>query len=209
MKRFEAVLSSFVRNDKKIIDTLTKLAEANRNAAKLFVDSVIKNKTNVNGLLILYLMDSIIKNAGGNYVAIFSAFVICTFKEVFEVVDVETKKKMFLLRVTWENVFPETILATLDETILQIDRNWPALKKQHTEFKVEKSTVHVKVRTYSHSDLTAVFQCLFVSSKASVDVIPKLGQSDRKGKAEDEVVVADLFDDVRDLLLDEEQVCIT
>ncbi|KAJ6647961.1 NOF-FB transposable element [Pseudolycoriella hygida] len=133
LKQFEVGLSSLIANDKKIFDVLTKLAGANLKIASQIADIIIKNKYSVDGLLILYLVDSITKNVGQAYIAVFSTFLVSIFKKTFiQLDDIKKKEKMFSLRYYWNNVFPEPLLTSLDVVIHQIDRNWPILNERES-----------------------------------------------------------------------------
>ncbi|KAJ6642656.1 Pre-mRNA cleavage complex 2 protein Pcf11, partial [Pseudolycoriella hygida] len=122
LKQFEVGLSSLITNDKKILDVLTKLAGANLKIASQIADIIIKNKYSVDGLLILYLVDSITKNVGQAYIAVFSTFLVSIFKKTFiQLDDIKKKEKMFSLRYYWNNVFPEPLLTSLDVVIHQIE----------------------------------------------------------------------------------------
>ncbi|KAJ6647962.1 hypothetical protein Bhyg_03187 [Pseudolycoriella hygida] len=92
LKQFEVGLSSLITNDKKIFDVLTKLAGANLKIASQIADIIIKNKYSVDGLLILYLVDSITKNVGQAYIAVFSTF-LATINDISNVEQYEEERK--------------------------------------------------------------------------------------------------------------------
>uniref|UniRef100_H3CEL4 PCF11 cleavage and polyadenylation factor subunit n=1 Tax=Tetraodon nigroviridis TaxID=99883 RepID=H3CEL4_TETNG len=76
-------------------------------------------------LPVLYLVDSIVKNIGGEYLAVFAKNLITSFICVFEKVDENTRKSLFKLRSTWDEVFPLKKLYALDVRVNSVDPAWP------------------------------------------------------------------------------------
>ncbi|CAJ1063639.1 pre-mRNA cleavage complex 2 protein Pcf11 isoform X2 [Xyrichtys novacula] len=76
-------------------------------------------------LPVLYLVDSIVKNVGGEYLAVFAKNLITSFICVFEKVDENTRKSLFKLRSTWDDVFPLKKLYALDVRVNSVDVAWP------------------------------------------------------------------------------------
>lgn len=76
-------------------------------------------------LPVMYLMDSIIKNVGGDYLPAFSKNLPVIFPCVFEKVDADTKICLFKLRSTWNATFPSKKLLVLDIRVNVLDPAWP------------------------------------------------------------------------------------
>uniref|UniRef100_A0A182NQP0 CID domain-containing protein n=1 Tax=Anopheles dirus TaxID=7168 RepID=A0A182NQP0_9DIPT len=76
-------------------------------------------------LPILYLVDSIVKNVGKQYQTLFSNVIVNMFCGVFQSVNEKIREKMFSLRQTWNEVFQQPKLYTLDVKINSIDPGWP------------------------------------------------------------------------------------
>ncbi|XP_054237601.1 pre-mRNA cleavage complex 2 protein Pcf11-like [Indicator indicator] len=76
-------------------------------------------------LPVMYLMDSILKNVGGEYLKAFAPNLVETFLSVFEKVDTNTRKSLFLLRSTWDRIFPLEKLHALDVRVRSLDPAWP------------------------------------------------------------------------------------
>ncbi|XP_067852865.1 pre-mRNA cleavage complex 2 protein Pcf11-like isoform X3 [Heptranchias perlo] len=73
----------------------------------------------------MYLMDSIIKNVGRDYLHLFTHNIVSTFVGAFEKVDESTRKSLFKLRSTWDDIFPLKKLYALDVRVNTIDPAWP------------------------------------------------------------------------------------
>ncbi|KAL1114844.1 hypothetical protein AAG570_007668 [Ranatra chinensis] len=76
-------------------------------------------------LPVLYLIDSIVKNVGKEYISLFTQNIVSTFCSVFEKVDEKVRAQMFKLRQTWNEVFPTKKLYALDARVNAIDPAWP------------------------------------------------------------------------------------
>lgn len=114
-------------NDGTVIQSLTKIAGIGIEKANEIVNIIINND-NAEGLLKLYLMDSIIKNVGGSYVDLFSKVLLESFSKVFRTADPPCRKKMFTLRHTWNANVSASTLYSLDIVINGIDANWPVMQ---------------------------------------------------------------------------------
>ncbi|KAG0706570.1 Pre-mRNA cleavage complex 2 protein Pcf11 [Chionoecetes opilio] len=106
------------------------LAEENRAHASVIVKVIEEHITEVSvpgaqKLPVMYLIDSIMKNVGSQYVKLFAFNIIATFCCVFEKVDERTRKKLYELRTTWSEVFPKSRLYGLDVKVQAIDPAWP------------------------------------------------------------------------------------
>ena len=99
-------------------------------------------------LPILYLLDSIMKNLGGEYLELFSKNIVATFCHTFEkvvrscegttkafampvflFVQVDPKKRisLFKLRQTWNGIIPARKLIAIDKHVHSIDSGWPVM----------------------------------------------------------------------------------
>ncbi|XP_055372303.1 uncharacterized protein LOC129606180 [Condylostylus longicornis] len=122
-------------NSKPLINMLTILAEENIEHAEVIVKVVEQHIAKVNPdikLPVLYLIDSIVKNVGGQYIQLFSQCIVNIFVGVFDKVKENVREKMYTLRQTWVEVFPPQKLYTLDVKVKCIDQNWPITAKVPT-----------------------------------------------------------------------------
>ncbi|KAK1875209.1 Pre-mRNA cleavage complex 2 protein Pcf11 [Dissostichus eleginoides] len=121
-------LEDLTFNSKPHINMLTILAEENLHFAKeivAIIEAQISKALSAEKLPVLYLVDSIVKNVGGEYLAVFAKNLITSFICVFEKVDENTRKSLFKLRSTWEDVFPLKKLYALDVRVNSVDPAWP------------------------------------------------------------------------------------
>ncbi|XP_059622586.1 uncharacterized protein LOC132265822 [Phlebotomus argentipes] len=119
-------------NSKPLINMLTIIAEENIEHAEVIVKAVEQHLAKVNPdvkLPVLYLIDSIVKNVGRDYKALFSRYIVNIFCGVFEKVNEKVREKMFALRQTWNEVFSQQKLYTLDVKINCMDPGWPITAK--------------------------------------------------------------------------------
>lgn len=71
---------------------------------------IIINNDNDDGLLILYLMDSIMRNVGGRYVTLFCQDMVKMFCGIFRIsVKPGVRKKIFDLRLSWDQLIPTSL----------------------------------------------------------------------------------------------------
>jgi len=63
----------------------------------------------------LYLLDSIIKNVGKDYISLFSEHVFGLFCNVYENAQQKEKESMKRLFKTWEQFFPRQVLQDLED----------------------------------------------------------------------------------------------
>lgn len=120
-------LTDLTMNSKPLISMLTMLAEENIEYASVIVDTIEKHIVHVRSdfkLPILYLIDSIVKNLQ-SYRKHVNMKIVNIFCDVFSKVNEQIREKMFQLRQTWNDVFPQTKLFTLDVKVNSIDPNWP------------------------------------------------------------------------------------
>uniref|UniRef100_A0A182QI56 CID domain-containing protein n=1 Tax=Anopheles farauti TaxID=69004 RepID=A0A182QI56_9DIPT len=127
-KEYLSSLADLNVNSKPLINMLTILAEENLEYAPIIVPLLEKHLAKVAPdvkLPILYLVDSIIKNVGKKYLELFSEVIVNMFCGVFQSVNEKIREKMFSLRQTWNDVFEQPKLYTLDVKINSIDPGWP------------------------------------------------------------------------------------
>ncbi|XP_050689942.1 uncharacterized protein LOC126982137 isoform X2 [Eriocheir sinensis] len=133
-EEYRSSLRDLVNNSKPLITMLTMLAEENRAHAAVIVKVIeehiheIFSSSKVGGtqkLPTMYLIDSIMKNVGSQYIKLFAHNIIPTFCCVFEKVDERTRKKLYELRTTWNEVFAKSKLYGLDVKVQAIDPAWP------------------------------------------------------------------------------------
>ncbi|XP_053188224.1 pre-mRNA cleavage complex 2 protein Pcf11 [Scomber japonicus] len=127
-REYQSSLEDLTFNSKPHINMLTILAEENLDFAKdivAIIEAQISKAPTAEKLPVLYLVDSIVKNVGGEYLAVFAKNLITSFLCVFEKVDENTKKSLFKLRSTWDEVFPLKKLYALDVRVNSVDSAWP------------------------------------------------------------------------------------
>ncbi|XP_070699253.1 pre-mRNA cleavage complex 2 protein Pcf11 [Pempheris klunzingeri] len=127
-REYQSSLEDLTFNSKPHINMLTILAEENLNFAKdivAIIEAQISKAPSSEKLPVLYLVDSIVKNVGGEYLAVFAKNLITSFICVFEKVDENTRKSLFKLRSTWDDVFPLKKLYALDVRVNSVDPAWP------------------------------------------------------------------------------------
>ncbi|XP_040006279.1 pre-mRNA cleavage complex 2 protein Pcf11 [Xiphias gladius] len=127
-REYQSSLEDLTFNSKPHINMLTILAEENLNFAKdivAIIEAQISKAPATEKLPVLYLVDSIVKNVGGEYLAVFAKNLITSFICVFEKVDENTRKSLFKLRSTWDDVFPLKKLYALDVRVNSLDPAWP------------------------------------------------------------------------------------
>ncbi|XP_066967762.1 pre-mRNA cleavage complex 2 protein Pcf11-like isoform X1 [Macrobrachium rosenbergii] len=123
---YRSSLSDLTLNSKPLITMLTMLAEENLTHASVIV-RVIEEQIQTSNikLPLMYLIDSILKNVGKDYIKLFAQNIINTFTFVFEKSDEKTRKKLYELRHTWNEVFPKSKLYMLDTKVQSVDPAWP------------------------------------------------------------------------------------
>ena len=100
-EKFRSSLEDLVENSKPLITKLTRSADKNKDHAREIIGVIKEQITKSPGnqkLLMMYLIDSIIKEVGDCYIRGFSKSIIKTFCYTFEWADEKTRKKLFELR---------------------------------------------------------------------------------------------------------------
>ncbi|KAK9497364.1 hypothetical protein O3M35_004697 [Rhynocoris fuscipes] len=125
---YTSSLADLTINSKPLINMLTMLAEDYLHHAYIIVkvveNHILKVRSEVK-LPVLYLIDSIVKNVGKDYLHFFTQNIVTIFCSVFEKVDERVRSQMFKLRLTWNDIFPQNKLLALDVRVNAIDPAWP------------------------------------------------------------------------------------
>ncbi|XP_062910025.1 pre-mRNA cleavage complex 2 protein Pcf11 [Mobula hypostoma] len=150
-KEYQSSLEDLTFNSKPHINNLTILAEENLKYSpeivKLIEAQIFKAPVSEK-LPVMYLMDSIVKNVGGSYITLFAQNLGVTFSSVFEKVDESTRKSLFKLRSTWDDMFQLTKLYALDVKVNKIDPAWPIKPLPPN---VNSSSIHVNPKFLNRS----------------------------------------------------------
>ncbi|KAG5844329.1 hypothetical protein ANANG_G00161350 [Anguilla anguilla] len=127
-REYLSSLEDLTFNSKPHINMLTILAEENLHFAKdivAIIEAQIAKAPPAEKLPVLYLVDSIVKNVGGEYLDVFAKNLVSSFICVFEKVDENTRKSLFKLRSTWDEIFQLKKLYALDVKVNSVDPAWP------------------------------------------------------------------------------------
>ncbi|XP_059560822.1 pre-mRNA cleavage complex 2 protein Pcf11-like [Myotis daubentonii] len=150
-REYQSSLEDLTFNSKPYINMLTILAEENLPFAKeivSFIEAQAAKAPSSEKLPVMYLMDSIVKNVGGEYLTAFTKNLVATFICVFEKVDENTRKSLFKLRSTWDEIFPLKKLYALDVRVNSVD---PASPIQPLPPNVNTSSIHVNPKFLNKS----------------------------------------------------------
>ncbi|NXI46932.1 PCF11 protein, partial [Galbula dea] len=164
---YQSSLEDLTFNSKPHINMLTILAEENVPFAKdivSLIEAQIAKAPASEKLPVMYLMDSIVKNVGREYLTAFTKNLVATFICVFEKVDENTRKSLFKLRSTWDDIFPLKKLYALDVRVNSLDPAWPIKPLPPN---VNTSSIHVNPKFLSKSPEESPAPTSAVTSGAS------------------------------------------
>nr|XP_046155116.1 LOW QUALITY PROTEIN: pre-mRNA cleavage complex 2 protein Pcf11 [Oncorhynchus gorbuscha] len=150
-REYQSSLEDLTFNSKPHINMLTILAEENLHFAKdivAIIEAQITKAPAAEKLPVLYLVDSIVKNVGGEYLAVFAKNLVTSFICVFEKVDENTRKSLFKLRSTWDEIFPLKKLYALDVRVNSHDPAWPIKALPPTV----NASIHVNPKFLKHPE---------------------------------------------------------
>ncbi|XP_078078009.1 pre-mRNA cleavage complex 2 protein Pcf11 isoform X1 [Mustelus asterias] len=150
-KEYQSSLEDLTFNSKPHINNLTILAEENLKYSPEIVKLIEAQITKAPAsekLPVMYLMDSIVKNVGGSYISLFAQNLSPVFSSVFEKVDESTRKSLFKLRSTWDEMFQLTKLYALDVKVNKLDPAWPIKPLPPN---VNSSSIHVNPKFLNRS----------------------------------------------------------
>lgn len=130
-QEFYLSLIELKTNNKPMIMMLTMLANDYKEIADKEIVEEIKDLIyevdSDRKLLYLYLIDSICKEVGLNYVNLFSKCLIEIFSHIYKCSNDRIRSILIKLRTNWSNgfIFKKKLLDQLDYELKLIDKDWP------------------------------------------------------------------------------------
>ncbi|XP_066922812.1 pre-mRNA cleavage complex 2 protein Pcf11-like isoform X3 [Clytia hemisphaerica] len=144
---YENAIQDLTFNSKPLINALTMVAEENKEYGAPIVKVIcdrIKKVDIGKKMPSLYLLDSILKNVGKDYIHIICNVIGETFCHVFETAaDERNRMSLFKLRKTWTQYFPVKTLNEIDVRSRKTDPNWPILAPAIPENGENQNKIHI------------------------------------------------------------------
>ncbi|CAH8554304.1 unnamed protein product [Schistosoma bovis] len=134
LSTFKKDLENLKDNDKYKINALTIFARDHKDTigvAQSIVDLTLKHVQMIPAglkLLGLYVIDSIVKNVGTPYRKLYTVDIVDAFVHSFQSIrDEKGRLKLYNLRTTWKDIFPNSRMYELDIRVREHDPAWPLL----------------------------------------------------------------------------------